>query len=467
MTTAAQSRTPVAQYLRMSTEHQNYSLQYQATHNAAYAADHGLEIVATYADAGVSGISLKGRAELKRLLADVLGGAPGFAAVLVYDVSRWGRFQDPDQSAHYEFLCRAAGVRIVYTAEAFTADGGLPAAIVKQLKRAMAAESSRELSARISRAKRGLAAEGYWLSGRPGYGLRRAIVTASDGALRRLENGERKALQGQRTVLVAGPEGEVETVRRIFRLFAVGGMSRQAIAGLLNAEGVATGACGRWTAARVLGVLRNEAYVGVQVYGRYRYSLGQRARDDPARWLRTPTRFPPMVSRALFDLAARHIRRRKPWVEDHQLIEELRTVLRERGRLSAGVLLEHPAAHAPDVYRRRFGDLLTAYRLAGYEPRRQQAAAAESARRCRPTDFRRGPSPWTDEDLRDRLVALQRREGRISVDLINACPDLPSAEVCRGRFGGMAAIYALTGHLPDRQQRLASRSRAERQLDEP
>jgi hypothetical protein len=25
----------------------------------------------------------------------------------VYDVSRWGRFQDPDEAAHYEFLCKA------------------------------------------------------------------------------------------------------------------------------------------------------------------------------------------------------------------------------------------------------------------------------------------------------------------------------------------------------------------------
>jgi hypothetical protein len=34
------------------------------------------------------------------LLINVEGGSPGFKAVVVYDVSRWGRFQDADESAY-------------------------------------------------------------------------------------------------------------------------------------------------------------------------------------------------------------------------------------------------------------------------------------------------------------------------------------------------------------------------------
>jgi DNA invertase Pin-like site-specific DNA recombinase len=37
--------------------------------------------------------------------------------VLVYDVSRWGRFQDIDESAHYEFVCKQAGIKVAYCAE--------------------------------------------------------------------------------------------------------------------------------------------------------------------------------------------------------------------------------------------------------------------------------------------------------------------------------------------------------------
>src|SRR5690606_28545417 len=106
-----------AQYLRMSRDQQVYSLANQAAAIADYAARNGLQIVRTYEDAGVSGLRAANRAGLRRLLADVAGGSPGFEAILVYDISRWGRFQDPDESAHYEFLCRQAGVRVEYCAE--------------------------------------------------------------------------------------------------------------------------------------------------------------------------------------------------------------------------------------------------------------------------------------------------------------------------------------------------------------
>ena len=39
-----------AQYVRMSTEHQQYSTENQAEVIARYAAEHGMEIVATYED---------------------------------------------------------------------------------------------------------------------------------------------------------------------------------------------------------------------------------------------------------------------------------------------------------------------------------------------------------------------------------------------------------------------------------
>ena len=39
---------------------------------------------------------------------------PGFSAVLVYDVSRWGRFPDPDEAAVYEHACKSRGIRVIY-----------------------------------------------------------------------------------------------------------------------------------------------------------------------------------------------------------------------------------------------------------------------------------------------------------------------------------------------------------------
>ena len=57
-----------AEYVRMSTEHQQYSTENQADKIREYAARRGIEIVRTYADAGKSGLRIDGRASLQRLL---------------------------------------------------------------------------------------------------------------------------------------------------------------------------------------------------------------------------------------------------------------------------------------------------------------------------------------------------------------------------------------------------------------
>ena len=134
-----------AQYVRMSTEHQQYSLDNQRLAIQAYAAAKGLSVVRTYADAARSGLVLKRRDGLRQLLQDVVSGNPGYKAILVYDVSRWGRFQDTDEAAHYEFLCKSAGIPVHYCAESFVNDGTLPNMLLKALKRSMAGEYSREL----------------------------------------------------------------------------------------------------------------------------------------------------------------------------------------------------------------------------------------------------------------------------------------------------------------------------------
>jgi DNA invertase Pin-like site-specific DNA recombinase len=77
----------------MSTEHQQYSTHNQSDKLREYADRRGIEIVRTYADEGKSGLSIGGRAGLQRLIADVESGTADFSLILVYDVSRWGRFR--------------------------------------------------------------------------------------------------------------------------------------------------------------------------------------------------------------------------------------------------------------------------------------------------------------------------------------------------------------------------------------
>jgi DNA invertase Pin-like site-specific DNA recombinase len=117
-----------AEYVRMSTEHQQYSTENQGEAIREYAEQRGMIIVRTYADAGKSGLRIDGRDALKQLINDVETGSADFSAILVYDVSRWGRFQDADESAYYEYICRRAKIEVHYCAEQFENDGsqGLP-----------------------------------------------------------------------------------------------------------------------------------------------------------------------------------------------------------------------------------------------------------------------------------------------------------------------------------------------------
>ena len=143
------SAARAAEYVRMSTDHQKYSTENQADAIRQYAVRRGLEIVRTYADEGRSGLRLDGRDALKQLIEDVQNGKANFATILVYDVSRWGRFQDADESAYYEYICKRAGISVQYCAEQFENDGSPVSTIVKGVKRAMAGEYSRELSVKV------------------------------------------------------------------------------------------------------------------------------------------------------------------------------------------------------------------------------------------------------------------------------------------------------------------------------
>lgn len=77
-----------AEYVRMSTEHQQYSTQNQADKIREYAERRGIRIIRTYADEGKSGLRIDGREALQALLRDVESGNADFNVILVYDVRR-------------------------------------------------------------------------------------------------------------------------------------------------------------------------------------------------------------------------------------------------------------------------------------------------------------------------------------------------------------------------------------------
>lgn len=290
-----------AQYVRMSTEHQKYSTDNQAAAIRRYADKRGYTIVRTYADEGKSGLRLDGRDALKALLADVTSGTTDYTVVLVYDVSRWGRFQDPDEAAAIELRCKRAGVSVHYCAEQFENDGSIGSSIIKTVKRAMAGEYSRELSVKVFAGQSHLIRLWYRQGGAAGFGLRRLLVDHEGKHKAQLARGEHKSITTDRVILVPGSLEEVATVREVYRLFVEGGVPESEIARQLNDQGTLTDLGRSWTRGTVHQLLINEKYIGNNVWGRTSFKLKEaRVENDPGQWIRLDGAFTPIVEPAMF-----------------------------------------------------------------------------------------------------------------------------------------------------------------------
>lgn len=352
-------------YVRASTEHQNYSTAHQEAALCEYAALHSFSIVKTYCDKGRSGLTLEGRAGLLTLLSDIQSGEVEFEVVLVYDVSRWGRFQDVDESAYYEFACRRAGIAVAYCAEPFSNDGSPLATVLKGLKRAMAAEYSRELSAKVFHAQVRLTQAGFKQGGTAGFGLRRMAVSAAGQPKSILGPGERKNMPSDRVTYALGSDEEIEVIQRIYNMYLIERMPDIGIVARLNSEGVPTGLGRPWSAHLVKQVLTNEKYIGTMMFNRGTQRMRTiRRANDPSKWIRRENAFEGIVTRERFEQAiAERKRRRRRWTDD-EMLDELRDIMLKHGKVTAD-LINGGDGPAVKSYALRFNGLVSAMGLAG------------------------------------------------------------------------------------------------------
>ena len=366
-------RPPIraAQYVRMSTEHQQYSIDNQSEAISRYAQDHTMEIVRTYVDVGKSGLTIESRPGLKQLIEDVESGSAGYSAILVYDVSRWGRFQDADESAYYEYRCRRANIAVHYCAEPFSNDGSLSTALLKTLKRTMAAEYSRELSAKVFAGQARLTQLGFRQGGTAGYGLRRLLIDQDGKPKFILQRGERKSIATDRVILIPGPPDEIEVVREVFRLFVEERRATPEIARILSERGIPCETGRPWTRYIISRMVTNPKYIGANVTNRLSAKLrGGRVKNPPEMWVRKDNAFPAIIDPELYKKALAEAHARSPYQTDEELLDRLRQLLRNHGKLSERLLrasLEMPCCQ---VYTARFGSLAEAYRRVGYKPYR-------------------------------------------------------------------------------------------------
>jgi len=405
-----------AQYVRMSTEHQQYSTHNQADKIQEYADRRGIEIVRTYADEGKSGLSIDGRASLQKLIADVESGNTDFNLILVYDVSRWGRFQDADESAYYEYICKRKNIHVAYVAEQFENDGSPVSTIVKGVKRAMAGEYSRELSAKVFAGQCRLIELGFRQGGPAGYGLRRVLIDQTGAIKGELKNGEHKSLQTDRVILMPGPHQEVATVLQMFAWFIQDDMPLAEIAKRLNDQGIRTDYQRPWSYSTVRQVLTNEKYIGNNVYNRHSFKLKKKhVNNPPPMWIRKEGAFEGIVPLDTFLKAQEVLAERTRRYSDEELLFHLKRLYAECGTLSGFIINQAPGLPCAITFAQRFGSLSRAYELVGFHSSRDQGfiEVNRRLRQLHPEIVRR-----TEETIAE-LGGSVRRDGKTDLLTLN------------------------------------------------
>lgn len=362
-----------AAYVRMSTDHQEYSTRNQLDRIKEYADAHCISIVQVYEDAGKSGLTIEGRPALMKLMADVQL-KPDFELLLVYDVSRWGRFQDIDESAYCEIHCRRNGVSVAYCAEDFREDGSIYAAIQKVVARAGAAKFSYDLSARVFDSQCRMVKMGFKPGGAAIFGLRRMLLGNDGAPVCVLQRGQQKAIQNQRVILVPGPEDEIEVVNRIFSWYVNDRLGDRRIAAMLNAGNIEHPDGRAWTADMIRHMLRNEKYIGNIVFNKASFKLRKTSvRNPPEIWVRCDNALAPIVAVGLFNAAQRERARRYRRYSRADLLNVLLRLYNKHGRLSTAIIDQDLDAPTASLIARHFGTLSAAYDAVGVTYSRNNA----------------------------------------------------------------------------------------------
>ena len=296
----------VAYYRHSAEDKQENSVPIQREHAQIFADNHDLEIIHEEADEGKSGLSAS-RPGFERLFEDwVLNSeAPDFDYILVLDVTRWGRFQDPDEAAYWEMQCKKRGIRVIYISRGFPREEEkLLSSLETSIGRYMAAEYSRQLSDKVWHGSMKVSEQGFSAGGIAPYGYNRVLFDEQKNRVSILKVGEHKVIANQRVTFEPATDGPQEVVKEIFDLFVGRNYQPEEIADELNQKGVLSATGNEWNSSKVIRVLSSETYTGTKLYNKTWSRLKQKQRKNPAEeWVRCVDAFEAIVSRETFEAA--------------------------------------------------------------------------------------------------------------------------------------------------------------------
>jgi DNA invertase Pin-like site-specific DNA recombinase len=352
----------VAYYRHSAQIGQENSVEIQQDNIRSFAEKHNLKIIHEFADRGKSGLNAEGRPGFNEMM-EWVRTRDDFQFVLVLDVTRWGRFQDMDLSAHYESLCTQHGKQVIY------AHIGMPKQedllithLRKSIDRYQSAEYSRNLSKKVFEGCAKVATQGYRPGGPAPYAFHRMMLDENKRRDRILQPGQRKAIQNGRVILVPGDDNQVRIVQEIFLLFVEKGYCERQIAGNLNARGVPSPGGVKWSESSVRNILTNRQYAGAVVYNKSTQRLKTPIKRNPREeWIVTPDAYEAVVDPELFERANAVFEKRKRRYRPEQMLNRLRQLYEEYGLITSNLVQFDSECPSAATYAARFGNLTGAF----------------------------------------------------------------------------------------------------------
>lgn len=293
----------VAYYRHSAEDKQENSVAIQRQHTEQFAYENNIKIIHEEADEGKSGL-LANRPAFERLFMNWIENpnAPSFDYVFVYDVSRWGRFQDQDQAAYYTHLCKKYGKEVVYVSRGFPDTNNLLSSNLEiSLQRYMAAEYSRQLSEKVFYGCVKVSEQGYSAGGMAVYGMARQLLDANKNPIRILNTGEHKQIANERVSFTPKNDETTETVIEVFNLFVKERYGISDIVIHLNKKRTLSANGKLWDNSKVIKILTDETYRGTRIYNKTWRRLKQKSHKNPrSEWIIVPNAFKAVVDDKIF-----------------------------------------------------------------------------------------------------------------------------------------------------------------------
>ncbi|HUD06017.1 MAG TPA: recombinase family protein [Candidatus Saccharimonadales bacterium] len=296
----------LAYYRHSAEDKQENSVENQKEQVENFADKEHIQILEHFRDEGISGLTAN-RPGFQEMFSKWVTNpdSPKVDYILVYDASRFGRFQKMSEVWRLLGLCEERGIRLASVTRGLPRDETtVMDSFIITLDFGMSGEFSKLLSDKVSYGSTKIAQQGFSAGGCAPYGYVRVLLDEQRQRKGILEPGQHKEISNQRVTFEPATNGEAEIVNRIFHEFVNLNRYADEIANSLNEDGVPTAKDRQWNSSGIIKILTNETYMGTRVYNKTWGRLKQKKRAVPSeQWVRCPDAHEALVDADTFHKA--------------------------------------------------------------------------------------------------------------------------------------------------------------------